>query len=121
VDAHAIHGRVDLLEIGDVGSNAEGVAAGVLDLQMRQVQLGFASGEQADPVAGRGETDRQSLSDSTARSRDKHAGIGQSGHARESFQFTLVQTVGDRKKPDRKKSGQTVLSTPLRACEVRKM
>ncbi len=91
MDAHAVDGGIDLLEVGDVGSNAERVAAGVFDLQVRQVQLGFAARQQRHAISRCRKPDRQPLADASPGSRNKHTGVGQSFHRADSFQFTLVQ------------------------------
>jgi hypothetical protein len=80
MDTHAVYGRADLLEVRDVGANAQGVAAGVFDLQVRQVQLGLAARQQSYPIPGGGKPDRQPLADASSGSRNKHTGVGQSFH-----------------------------------------
>ena len=89
--AHPVDGGVDLFEVGDVGSNAERVAAGVFDFQVRQVQLGFAARQQRHAISRCRKPDRQPLADASPGSRNKHTGVGQSVHRADSFQFTLVQ------------------------------
>ena len=91
VDAHAVDGCVDLLEVGDIGANAERVAAGVFDLQVRQVQFGFAARQQRHAISRGRKPDRQPLADASSGSRNEHTGIGQSFHRADSFQFKLVQ------------------------------
>ena len=80
VDPHAVDGRVDLLEVGDIGADAQRVAAGVLDFQMRQVQFRLAAREQRHTIPGGGKSDGQSFADASSGSRDKHTGVGQSFH-----------------------------------------
>ena len=43
--AFSTQDRADLLEIGNVGVNAESVAARVLDFEMREIEFPFAAGE----------------------------------------------------------------------------
>ena len=91
MDAHAIDGRVHLLKIGDIGANAERVAAGVFDLQMRQVQLRLAARQQRHSISGSRKSDRQPFADAASGSSDEHTGVGQSFHRADTFQSTLVQ------------------------------
>ena len=91
MDAHAIDGGVHLLEVGDVGANAERIAAGVLDLQVRQIQFSLAASQQRHAISGGGKADRQPLADASTGPGDEHTGIGQSFHRADSFQFRLVQ------------------------------
>jgi hypothetical protein len=73
--AHPIHRGIDLLEIGDIGADAKGIAAGVFDFQMRQIQFRLAASKQAYSIAGGRKPDRQPLTDASARTRYEHADI----------------------------------------------
>ena len=56
VPAHAVDSGVELLEIRDIGADAQCVAAGMLDLEMRQIELGLAAGKQTHLGSGSRET-----------------------------------------------------------------
>src|SRR5258708_3256171 len=73
--AHAIDSGADLFEIPDVGSNAEGNAARVFNLQCGQVQFGFAAGEQSDTGSRGCKSDGQPFSDAAAGARYKNARV----------------------------------------------
>ena len=67
MNAHAIHCRVDLFEIADVGAHAQGVASAVLDFQMSGVEFGLAASQQSDAGAEVCKSDGEALSDAAAR------------------------------------------------------
>ena len=77
VDAHAIHRRSHLLEIRDVGADAQSVSAGMFNFQVGEIQFAFAARQQRDAVSGSGESDCQPLSDAPSGSRYEHTGVGQ--------------------------------------------
>src|SRR5581483_4424286 len=70
---HALDRGAQLLAIPDVGAQPQGGASGLLDLQLGQVELGLAAGQEPDAGAGLGETERQPLSDSPAGPGDQDA------------------------------------------------
>ena len=89
VDAHAIDGRAHLLEVGDVGADAQRVSTGMLDFQMRQVQFGFAAREQRHAISRLREPERQTFADASSGPRYQHTGVGQSVH----WSFNQVSTT----------------------------
>jgi len=66
LNAHAIGGGVQLLEVRYVGADAESISAAVLNFEVRQIELRLASGDQADPRSLLCESDSQPLADSPA-------------------------------------------------------
>src|ERR1700683_3079872 len=77
VAAHAVNGGVELLEIRDVGANAQGVAAGMLNLQMRPIQLRLAAGQQSHLGSSGSESEGQPFADATSSARDQHTRVRQ--------------------------------------------
>jgi hypothetical protein len=78
-----------LFEVGNVGSDAKGVASGVFDFQMRQVQLSLAARKQRDAIPGGREPERQTFSDTSPGSSYEHTGIGQRIHRGRFLQFNF--------------------------------
>jgi hypothetical protein len=89
--AHALDSGAHLLKIGDVGTNSEGGASGVLDFKSGEVQLGLASGEQSNARAGACESDGQPFPDPSASACYQNARVLQFVQAGESFQLKVVQ------------------------------
>jgi hypothetical protein len=71
LDTHALDGGGNLFVVANVGAEAEGVAAGVLDFEVAEVELGFTAGEESDAGALAGEADGQAFADSAACSGDQ--------------------------------------------------
>ena len=77
VDVMAVHpapfqGGGDLFVIADVGAHAQGRAALMFDLQMTQIELGFAARQQPHASALARESDGQAFADSPARAGDQY-------------------------------------------------
>ena len=87
VDTGALDGGVHLLEIADVGADAQGGSAGVLDFQVAQIQFGLTARDESDAGALGRESNRKSLADATSRAGNQHGHAVKGGHA-----FTLVQS-----------------------------
>jgi hypothetical protein len=61
-----------LLGICYIGANAQRVPAGLLNLDVRQIDLGLAAADEGNPGAQARKSKRQALSDSPACARDKY-------------------------------------------------
>ena len=71
--AHAVRRRLHLFQIAHVGADPQRVAAGLLDLQFRQVEFGLAARQQSDPRARLRESHREPFPDSASGAGDQHA------------------------------------------------
>jgi len=74
-DLHAVDGGGQLLEVADIGTNAEGSASGMFNLELGQVEFRGTSGKEADTGPRGGEADRQPLTNSPARTGNQYAFI----------------------------------------------
>jgi len=69
---HPLQGCGYLFVIADIGAHAQGRAASVFDLQMAQVELGFAARQQSHARTFPRESDGQAFADSAARAGDQY-------------------------------------------------
>jgi hypothetical protein len=94
MDARAFDGGVHLLEIADVGADAESGSAGVLDFEVTEVEFGFASRDESYAGAVGREANGKALANAASRAGNQHGHAVKGGHV-----ITLVQ------------NGQGVLAT----------
>lgn len=72
LDPHPVNGSADLLEIPHVGAEPERGAAGMLDLELSQVQLRLTARQKSYARSGGGKAQGQALADASAASGDEH-------------------------------------------------
>ena len=72
LDPHPFQCGAHLFVVAHIGADAQGGAARMLDLQVAQVELGFAARDQPDAGAFSGESDGQAFADSPARTRHQN-------------------------------------------------
>jgi hypothetical protein len=70
---HAIHRGHQLFQVAHVGAQPQGVAAGLLDFELGQVQLRLASGQQPHAGSGLRQSQREPLPDASPRPGDQDA------------------------------------------------
>jgi hypothetical protein len=71
VDAHALGCGADLFVIADVGTKAQGGSAGMFDFELAEIQFSFAAGEKSNAGTFGREPDRQTFSNTSARTGDQ--------------------------------------------------
>ena len=70
--AQAFHGVSHFVQIAHVRPQLDGYTAGLLNLQLRQVQFGLAARQQPNPGPRFGEAHGQTLADAASRARDQN-------------------------------------------------
>ena len=76
--AHAVGRRLQLLQVADVGADAERVSAGLFDFELRQVEFGLTARQQPHARAGFGEPHRQTFPDAPPGAGDQNALVPES-------------------------------------------
>ena len=103
-DSHPIHRGRELFQVAHVGAQAQGVAAGLLDFELGEIQFRLAACQQPDTRSGLRESQGQPFSDSASGAGDQYVLTANAGQKSRFSMEPAIHSATDREPAEVTKS-----------------